>query len=71
MRNPQIMQGIAPMLIAGFSEKSGRRPAYLICFAIYVVANLALAVQSNYGALLALRIVQSAGSSGTIAIGQG
>lgn len=59
------------MMIAGFSDKVGRRPAYFICFIIYIIANLALALQDNYVALLILRMVQSAGSSGTVALAQG
>ena len=67
----QIIQGLAPMMIAGFSDKAGRRPAYFICFVIYIIANLALALQNNYVALLVLRMLQSGGSSGTIALAQG
>ena len=59
------------MMIAGFSDKGGRRPAYILCFVIYIAANLGLALQNNYVALLILRMVQSAGSSGTIALSQG
>lgn len=59
------------MMIAGFSDKAGRRPAYIICFTIYMSANLALALQDNYVALLVLRMLQSAGSSGTVALAQG
>ena len=59
------------MMIAGFSDKAGRRPAYCICFVIYIIANLALALQNNYVALLILRMLQSAGSSGTVALAQG
>lgn len=66
-----IIQGLAPMMIAGFSDKAGRRPAYMICFAIYLVANLGLGLQNNYAALLVLRMLQSAGSSGTIALANG
>lgn len=66
-----IIQGLAPMMIAGFSDKAGRRPAYFICFIIYIVANLALAFQNNYVALLVLRMLQAAGSSGTIALANG
>ncbi|KAF2487046.1 major facilitator superfamily domain-containing protein [Neohortaea acidophila] len=66
-----ILQGLAPMMIAGFSDKAGRRPAYFICFTIYIIANLALALQNNYVALLVLRMLQSAGSSGTVALAQG
>jgi MFS family permease len=66
-----ILQGVAPMMIAGFSNTAGRRPAYILCFTIYIVANLALSLQSNYVALLILRMVQSAGSSGTVALANG
>src|ERR1700761_6623154 len=59
------------MMIAGFSDKAGRRPAYFLCFVIYIIANLALALQNNYVALLILRMLQAAGSSGTIALAQG
>ncbi|RMZ87580.1 hypothetical protein DV736_g5197, partial [Chaetothyriales sp. CBS 134916] len=66
-----IWQGAAPMLIAGFSDNVGRRPAYFLCFVIYAVANLALSLQNSYPALLTLRMLQSAGSSGTVALAQG
>jgi multidrug resistance protein len=65
------MQGVAPMLIAGFSDTAGRRPAYIICFTIYLAANLGLALQNSFAALLVLRCVQSAGSSGTVALANG
>lgn len=59
------------MMIAGFSDKAGRRPAYILCFTIYIIANLALGLQNSYVALLILRMLQSAGSSGTIALANG
>lgn len=64
-----IMQGLAPAFIASFSDSSGRRPAYLVCFTVYLAANLGLALQSNYAALMILRCLQSAGSSATVALG--
>lgn len=51
-------------MIAGFSETAGRRLAYIICFIISIIANLGLALQNNYYALLFLRMLQSAGSCG-------
>jgi multidrug resistance protein len=63
-----IFQGLAPMFVGGFADSFGRRPAYLIAFTIYVGANIGLALQDNYVALLVLRCVQSAGSSGTVAL---
>ncbi|KAI0480694.1 MFS general substrate transporter [Xylariaceae sp. FL0804] len=65
------MQGIAPSFIANFSDTYGRKPAYAICLVIYLAANIGLALQSSYAALLVLRMAQSAGSSATIALGAG
>ena len=59
------------MFIAGFSDTAGRRPAYMICFTIYLAANLGLGLQNSYVALLILRMLQSAGSSGTVALANG
>ncbi|KAK9237466.1 major facilitator superfamily domain-containing protein [Lipomyces kononenkoae] len=66
-----IVQGVAPMMIAGFSDNAGRRLAYIICFVIYLAANLGLALQNNYAALMVLRCLQSGGSSGTVALANG
>ena len=64
----QILQATAPAFIGGFADNAGRRPAYMICFTIYIIACIALAIQNNYAALLILRMVQSGGSSGTVAL---
>lgn len=62
------MQGLSPPVMAAFSDKAGRRQAYILCFVIYLCANVGLALQTNYAALMVLRCLQSAGSSGTIAL---
>jgi MFS family permease len=62
------MQGLAPAFVGGFSDTSGRRPAYLIAFVLYVGANIGLGIQNNYAALMVLRCLQSAGASGTLAL---
>ncbi|KAE8375511.1 major facilitator superfamily domain-containing protein [Aspergillus bertholletiae] len=64
-----ILQGISPSFTGSFSDVYGRRLAYALCFIIYIGANIGLALQSDYAALMVLRCVQAAGSSGTIAIG--
>ncbi|KAF9894511.1 hypothetical protein FE257_006395 [Aspergillus nanangensis] len=64
-----ILQAVAPSFTGSFSDVHGRRPAYIFCFVTYLGANIGLALQSNYAALMVLRCVQAAGSSGTIAIG--
>ncbi|KAK7956645.1 uncharacterized protein PG986_005867 [Apiospora aurea] len=65
-----IFQGITPMFIGSFADATGRRPAYLICFVIYIGANIGCALAPNYAALLVLRMLQSAGSSTTVALCQ-
>lgn len=59
-----VVSGVIPALVGGFADVYGRRPAYLIIFTLYVVANVGLAFQKSYPALMVLRMVQSAGSSG-------
>ena len=58
-------------MVAGFSDSAGRRPAYIACFIIYIAANIGLALQRDYAALMVLRCLQSAGSSGTVALTYG
>jgi multidrug resistance protein len=66
-----IFQGLAPAFIGDIADTMGRRPAYAICFVVYIAANIGLALQDNYAALFVLRCVQSSGSSGTIAMAAG
>lgn len=58
-----VVSGVIPTLMGGIADKLGRRPVYLAIFTLYVVANVGLAFQRSYPALLVLRMVQSAGSS--------
>ncbi|KAJ5595272.1 uncharacterized protein N7459_001480 [Penicillium hispanicum] len=66
-----ILQGLAPSFMGTFADTGGRRPAYIIAFAIYTAANIGLALQNSFAALLVLRCIQSAGSSGTVSFGYG
>ncbi|KAL1870975.1 hypothetical protein Plec18167_007282 [Paecilomyces lecythidis] len=66
-----ILQGLAPSFMGTFADSGGRRPAYILAFAIYTGANIGLALQNSYAALMVLRCLQSAGSSGTVAFGYG
>ncbi|KAJ9249688.1 hypothetical protein DTO195F2_8425 [Paecilomyces variotii] len=63
-----IFQGLAPAIFGGFADSAGRRPAYIICFIVYIAANIGLALQRNYVALIILRCLQSTGSSSTVAL---
>ncbi|KAH8681739.1 major facilitator superfamily domain-containing protein [Xylariales sp. PMI_506] len=65
-----ILQGITPMFIGSLADAAGRRPAHVICFVVYIAANIGCALAPNYPALLVLRMLQSAGSSSTVALCQ-
>ena len=66
-----IFQGLAPTVFGDLADMTGRRPVYFIGFIVYIGANIGLALQNNYGALMVLRCLQSTGSSGTVALGSG
>ena len=59
-----VCQGLVPFMVGDLADRLGRRPIYLAIFVIYLAANLGLALQKSYSALLILRILQSSGSSG-------
>jgi MFS family permease len=66
-----IFQGLPPTVFGDLADMTGRRPTLIIGFIIYIGANIGLALQDNYAALLVLRCLQSTGSSGTVALGNG
>ncbi|KAI0180981.1 MFS general substrate transporter [Hypoxylon sp. FL1284] len=66
-----ILQGIAPSFIGNLSDVYGRRPAFMICCVLYLAANIGLALQNSFAALLALRCLQSCGSAATVTAGSG
>ncbi|KAI4226530.1 MAG: hypothetical protein L6R40_008285 [Gallowayella cf. fulva] len=63
-----VCQGIVPSLVGDTADMIGRRPVFIGIFTVYLAANVGLALQDSYPALLVLRILQSSGSSGTIAL---
>lgn len=63
-----VCQGIVPSIVGDAADNLGRRPVYIAAFVIYFGANIGLALQNSYAALLILRVLQSSGSSGTIAL---
>jgi multidrug resistance protein len=50
------------------SDQSGRRLSFIVCFLIFICANIGLALQTNYAALLVLRMLQAVGCSASIAL---
>ncbi|KAK6829696.1 MFS transporter [Apiospora arundinis] len=66
-----IFQAVAPALLGDLADTFGRRPVFLLMFAIYTAANIGLALQSGFVALLLLRMLQSLGCSATVAVSYG
>ena len=59
-----IASGIVPSFLGGFADQVGRRPVYIFAFVVYLAANVGLALQGSFAALIGLRVLQSVGSSG-------
>lgn len=66
-----ILQGITPSIWGTLSDHYGRRLLYIVTLLIYVGACIGLSVTKSYGVVLALRALQAAGSSSTLALGSG
>ena len=66
-----VLSGLAPSILGDMADHMGRRPISLLALTLYFSANLGLALQNNYIALVILRCLQSAGASSTIALAYG
>lgn len=66
-----VLQGIVPVIFGDLADLIGRRLAPIVMFGIYTAANIGLALQHDYAALVVLRMVQSLGRSATVAVGYG
>lgn len=63
-----IVAAIAPTIVGNSADTIGRRPTVAVCLAIYLGANIGLALSPSFAALLCFRILQAAGISGTFSI---
>ncbi|RYP81118.1 hypothetical protein DL769_002127 [Monosporascus sp. CRB-8-3] len=61
-----VVSGITPAILGNAADKIGRRPVYVLALTVYLLANIGLALQNDFAALLVLRMMQSAGSSGDL-----
>ena len=61
-----IASGIFPAITGNASDRYGRRLALIASLAVYTVANIGMAIQRSFPALLMLRILHSAAISGLI-----
>ncbi|KAF7533730.1 hypothetical protein G7054_g6849 [Neopestalotiopsis clavispora] len=68
-----VVQGISPSLFSPLADSLGRRPVFLLSFALYTLAGVGLVISTSsnggsYASLLVLRGLQSAGGSGSLAL---
>ena len=61
-----IASGIFPAITGNAADRYGRRIILLASLAVYTTANISIAVQRSFAALLMLRMLQSAAISGMI-----
>ncbi|KAK0631262.1 major facilitator superfamily domain-containing protein, partial [Immersiella caudata] len=66
-----IAEGIAPSFWGPLSDARGRRITFIGTFAVYLVANVSLALSKNFASLMLFRALQAAGSAATISVGAG
>ncbi|KAI1733790.1 MFS general substrate transporter [Xylaria scruposa] len=66
-----IVAAIAPAFMGDLADQGGRRPVYILMFLLMLGANIGMALQTSYPALLVLRTLQSAGASGLIGAAYG
>lgn len=65
------VSGVAPSIAGDAADMFGRRPVYLVSLSLYFCANIGIALQKSFVALLLLRMLQSAGISGEKAMNVG
>ncbi|KAK3693414.1 major facilitator superfamily domain-containing protein [Podospora appendiculata] len=66
-----VVQGLAPSFWGPLSDTRGRRVTFIGTFAVYLVANVGLALSKDFASLMVFRAVQAAGSAATISVGAG
>ncbi|KAH8701346.1 putative major facilitator superfamily transporter [Phaeosphaeriaceae sp. PMI808] len=65
------ISGVAPSIAGDAADMYGRRPVYMVTLFLYLCANIGIALQNSFVALLLLRMLQSAGISGTFSVAYG
>ncbi|KAG1803465.1 MFS general substrate transporter [Suillus subaureus] len=64
-----LAQGTFPIIWSAISEIKGRKLAYLLSIALFMIGSSIVAVSRTIGLVIGMRIVQGAGSSAVFAIG--
>lgn len=63
-----VIAAVAPAFMGDLADRLGRRPIYILMFSFFIGANIGIALVQNFPGLLVLRMLQSAGSSGLLAV---
>ncbi|OIW32625.1 MFS general substrate transporter [Coniochaeta ligniaria NRRL 30616] len=66
-----VMAAVAPAFMGDLADQTGRRPIYILMFTLLIGANVGIALQNSFPALLVLRMVQATGASGLNAVAYG
>lgn len=66
-----VFQGLSPILFSNLADMVGRRVVVLCCLAIYIVANIGLALNDTFSGLVCLRCLQAFGISSTLSVSSG
>ncbi|KXS18919.1 MFS general substrate transporter [Gonapodya prolifera JEL478] len=66
-----IANGVAPVIWASASDAYGRRPVYLATSLVCLIASILLVFTSNVEMLIALRLLQGAGSCAALSVAAG
>ncbi|GAW14605.1 hypothetical protein ANO14919_040080 [Xylariales sp. No.14919] len=66
-----IVAAVAPAFMGDLADQGGRRPVYILMFLLMLGANVGMALQTSFPALLVLRTLQGAGASGLIGAAYG
>jgi len=64
-----VMLGIGPLILAPLSETFGRKPLYLICFAVFTLLQIPTALAQTLPVLITVRTI--AGFFGSVGIANG
>src|SRR5690606_37873313 len=61
-----IATAFLQLLMGPMSDRFGRRPVMIGCFAVFIVATLAIIVSPNFEFLLAMRVLQAFSAAGLV-----
>ncbi|BGP02946.1 Vacuolar DHA amino acid exporter [Rhodotorula toruloides ATCC 204091] len=64
-------QGVFPLLWSSLSEVTGRKKCYIVALVIYVVGSVVCSRSNSIGVFIAMRVLQSLGSSAVLSLGAG